>query len=154
MANQTPARTVAERFGLGAVDQVSFVVRDIDRSLPAYEALFGPFNIVIANPKDVYYRGETVSPTLKLGFARSGDLEIELVEIMEGSFVHAEHLARHGEGLQHVRFTVPDLEAKRALMEGSGYTTVVLGRGPKSKFAYLEAPDELGHSMIELYERV
>ena len=33
------------RLGLGPVDQVSYVVADLERSLPRYEALYGPFEV-------------------------------------------------------------------------------------------------------------
>ena len=34
--------------GLGPIDQVGYVVRDLEASLPRYEALFGPFEVAEA----------------------------------------------------------------------------------------------------------
>jgi hypothetical protein len=38
----TPAE-MAERFGLGAIDQISFVVADLEEAIGRYQLLFGPF---------------------------------------------------------------------------------------------------------------
>ncbi len=147
MSNQS----VAEEFGLGPIDQVSFVVRDLAAALPAYEALFGAFEVRPAHLETYTYRGRPAGPaSLKLAFGRSGDLEIELVEVVSGEFPQVEHLQRHGEGLQHVRYKVEDLDAAQARMVGAGFTPVIEGRSDAVRFSYLEHPDKLGHTMIEL----
>lgn len=142
---------VAQELGLGPIDQVSFVVRDLAAALPAYEALFGPFEVVETSLAEFTYRGRPAGPThLKLGFGRSGDLEIELVEVVSGPFPQVEHLQRHGEGLQHVRYKVDDLEPALARMVAAGYAPVIVGHSGRASFAYVEAPEKLGHTMIEL----
>jgi hypothetical protein len=141
------------RLGLGPVDQLAYVVEDLRRALPCYEALFGPFEVAVARLHGCRFRGETVDCTLRLAVNRSGPVEIELIQPLEGPTPHAEHLRAHGEGLHHVRFRVPALEAKLAELEREGYTTVFHKRfGPTVAFAYLEAPPEQGRSVIELLE--
>ena len=145
------ATAAAIEFGLGPIDQVSFAVRDLEASLPAYEALFGTFRVVTSTLEQFTYRGRTAGPTtVKLGFAMSGDLEIELVEVVSGGFPQVEHLQKHGEGLQHVRYKVDDVDAVRARMEAAGYAAVIVGDSERARFCYLESPDKLGHTMIEL----
>jgi methylmalonyl-CoA/ethylmalonyl-CoA epimerase len=138
--------------GLGSIDQVSFVVRDIEASLPAYTALFGPFTTRMAGSSTMSLRGRPVSPTLKLAFAYQGDLEIELVEVVEGESPHAEHLATHGEGIHHVRFRVDDLEAAQKRMEDAGWVATFEGVTPRANFAYLERTDLLGYTNVELLQ--
>jgi catechol 2,3-dioxygenase-like lactoylglutathione lyase family enzyme len=140
---------------LGPIDQVSFVVRDLDASLPAFTALFGPFRVVEGSGVRTWLRGREVDPSYRLAFGMSGDMEIELVEIREGETVHTEHLVRHGEGIQHVRWKVDDVDATRERMEAAGLTTVFWGEGPGVKFAYLEMPETLGYTMFEIvrYDR-
>jgi catechol 2,3-dioxygenase-like lactoylglutathione lyase family enzyme len=149
---QAPAADALGSLGLGRIDQVSFVVRDLDASLPTYAALFGPFTVRMAGPSTMSLRGKPVSPTLRLAFAHQGDLEIELVEVVEGESPHAEHLATHGEGIHHVRYRVDDLARARAAMETAGFVVTFEGVTPRARFAYLERPDVLGYTNVELLE--
>jgi methylmalonyl-CoA/ethylmalonyl-CoA epimerase len=142
-------------FGLGPIDQISFAVVDLEAALPLYSALFGGFTIrrVELTPDRVSYRGQPASARLLLGFGRTGDVEVELVEVEEGEAPSLEHLRRHGQGLHHVRFPVDDVVAKEAELEAAGFRTVLHGTTPRgSVFAYLEAPDGLGYTLIELIQ--
>jgi methylmalonyl-CoA/ethylmalonyl-CoA epimerase len=138
---------------LGPIDQVGYVVHDLDASLPAYEALFGPFEIMDAPMEDCTFRGEQIACRLRIAMNRSGPIEIELIEVIEGETPHTEHLRRCGEGPHHVRFIVDDLDAKLVVLEAAGYRNVFQKRfGPGLAFAYVETPKALGPSLIELFE--
>jgi len=148
----TDPSAIADRFGLGPIDQVSYAVRDMDEAVGRFSALFGPFVVRPATLTGIRYRGRTAGAELLLGFGRSGPLEIELVQVLSGDFPQAEYLARHGEGLHHVRFDVQDIETKLAAMLAAGFTEAVWGENPGVRFAYLEAPF-LGDGMVELLQR-
>jgi methylmalonyl-CoA/ethylmalonyl-CoA epimerase len=138
---------------LGPIDQVSYVVADLDAALPHYEALYGPFQVAEAPLADCTIRGKQADCRLKLGVNNQGPIEIELIQVLEGETPHSEHLREHGEGLHHVRFRVQDIEAGIAGLEVAGYTALFFKRfGPAAAFAYLEAPPEIGGSLIELLE--
>jgi methylmalonyl-CoA/ethylmalonyl-CoA epimerase len=144
---------LAGRLGLGPVDQISYVVADLERSLPGYEALFGPFEVGEASLPECTIRGGTADCRLKLAVNHSGPVEIELIQVLEGDTPHSEHLRAHGEGLHHIRFRVAALDAKLERLQREGFETVFYKRfGPAVAFAYLETPAELGHSVIELLE--
>lgn len=144
---------MAGRFGLGTVDQVSFVVADMDRVLAHYEAVFGPFSVAEAPLPDCTIRGLTADCKLKVAVNNAGPCEIELIQVLEGEPPHAEHLRAHGEGLHHVRFRVQGLEAKLEELGEAGFETIFFKRfGPAIAFAYLETPAALGRSVIELLE--
>jgi catechol 2,3-dioxygenase-like lactoylglutathione lyase family enzyme len=145
---------LSRRFDLGRVDQISFAVSDMDASLPVFRALFGEFTLrrAMLTPDNATYRGRPASATLLLAFGRSGDVEIELIEVEEGMAPPLEHIQRHGEGMHHVRFRVADHDAKNAELEAAGFTTILRGRTATGSFSYLEAPDALGHSVVELIE--
>jgi 4-hydroxyphenylpyruvate dioxygenase-like putative hemolysin len=145
--------TETGRLGLGPVDQVSYVVEDLERALPRYQALYGPFEVGVAPLRECTIHGAVTDCTLRVAVNRSGPLEIELIQVLDGSTPHSEHLRTHGEGLHHVRFRVEGLERKLAELEREGYTTVFHKRfGPTLAFAYLETPREIGGSLIELLE--
>jgi hypothetical protein len=135
------------------VDQISYVVEDLERALPRYQALFGPFEVGAAPLRGCTIRGELADCTLRVAVNRSGPIEIELIQVLGGETPHSEHLRAHGEGLHHVRFRVEGLEGKLAELEREGFTTVLYKRfGPTVAFAYLETPREIGGSVIELLE--
>ena len=139
--------------GLGPIDQIAYVVENLERALPRYEAMFGPFQAATYEMKDCTIRGQRGDCTLRLAVNNSGPIEIELIEVVAGQTTHSEHLERHGEGLHHVRFRVTDLEPKVAALESAGYRTVLAKRfGPTLAFAYLESPPEIGGSVIELFQ--
>jgi catechol 2,3-dioxygenase-like lactoylglutathione lyase family enzyme len=143
----------AARFGLGPVDQVSYVVADLDAALARYEALFGEFQVGEVALSDCVMRGRRADCRLKLAVNNEGPLEIELIQVLEGDTPHSEHLREHGEGLHHVRFRVADVDAKLAELEVEGFAPVFYKRfGPGVAFAYLEAPEALGSSVLELLE--
>jgi methylmalonyl-CoA/ethylmalonyl-CoA epimerase len=144
--------TVAQQFNLGAMDQVAFVVRNMDQALPAYEALFGKFHVMPLPPMPAKYRGKDISIQLKLAFAKAGALEIEVIEASGDTGPYGEHLERHGEGLHHLRYKVQNLQDSLQAMEAAGYVNVYSGGMGAVRFAYLEAPAKLGHTQLELVE--
>lgn len=138
---------------LGPIDQVSYVVNDLERALPRYQALFGPFQVAEVELADCAIRGRRADCRLKLAVNHAGPVEIELIQVLEGDTPHSEHLKAHGEGLHHVRFRVQALDARVRELEAQGYATVFFKRlGPGVAFAYLETPPETGGSVIELLE--
>jgi len=144
---------VAAKLGLGPIDQVSYVVEDLERALPRYEALFGPFEVGESPLADCTIRGVQADCKLKLAVNNAGPVEIELIQVVEGDTSHSEHLRTHGEGLHHVRFRVQGLDEKLEELAREGFETVFYKRfGPTVGFAYLETPKEMGGSVIELLE--
>jgi len=145
--------TQHDELGLGPIDQVCYAVDDLDAALPRYASIFGPFDVSVAPLSDCTIRGELADCTLKIAVNRSGPIEIELIEVLEGDTAHSEHLRAHGEGLHHVRFRVDDLDAKLDAMRKAGFEIIFEKRfGPTVAFAYVETPQALGRSVIELLE--
>jgi catechol 2,3-dioxygenase-like lactoylglutathione lyase family enzyme len=141
-----------ERFGLGEIDQISFAVADLDEAAQRYQSIFGPFAIVDVPAMDVAYRGRPSTVTLRLGFGRSGSLEVELVQVVDGESPAKDHLTAHGEGFHHVRFPVSDLKATQAAMEREGWLTTFAGESGGISFAYLEPPAAQHEPVIELIQ--
>jgi methylmalonyl-CoA/ethylmalonyl-CoA epimerase len=146
----TPVQAT-ERFGLGAIDQISFAVVDVEEASDRYRSIFGPFQVVDVPAMDITYRGRPSTVTLKLGFARSGPLEIELVQVVDGESPAKEHIATYGEGFHHVRFPVSDLKATQQAMEREGWVTAFGGESGGVTFVYLEPPDATS-TVVELIQ--
>lgn len=145
--------SVEQRFGLGAIDQISFAVRSLDEAVPRYTAMFGPFMVVDVPGMEVVCRGQASTTTLKVGFGHSGDLEVELVEVVSGDWPTIDWLAEHGEGLHHLRYPVGDVDECTANMEAAGFEVTMKGATAGVSFAYLESP-LLNGMTIELVKGV
>ena len=138
--------------GVWKLDQVAYVVRDMGASLPAYQALFGPFEVAEYPLEAVRCRGRDIDCRLKVATNNDGPIEIEIIEVMEGHTPHSEHIESHGEGLHHVRFRVDDIDGRIAKMESEGYEAIFYKRiSPEVAFVYMEAQGQ-GGRVIELLE--
>ena len=145
---------LAAELGLPPIDQVGYVVRDLDKALQSFGPLFGPFQLMESPLEGTNYRGRPSDVTLKMAFGRSGPLEIELIEWVSGDSPHKEALDAGGEGVHHVRFKVEELATHRARLEEKGFSVVWSHAFPDAdiEWAYLEGPAEQGGMMIELYQ--
>ena len=146
----TPEPDQAQRFGLGAIDQISFAVPSMDDAVPRYTAMFGgPFAVIDVPGLEVLVHGEPSATSLRLGFGHSGELEVELVEVLDGLWPTLDWLDDHGEGLHHVRYPVRDVAASRAAMLAAGFDITV--ESINGDFVYLESP-LLNGMTVELIE--
>ena len=137
--------------GLPPVSQVGFVVRDIDQAIRLYEPVFGKFERLDAFDLEWEYRGRSETSSIKVAFAQSGDVEIELIEWVSGETPHKEFLDAGREGMHHLRFLVDDLDGKIAEAEAFGYRAVWHKRfGEGLAAAYLERDGD--PLLIEFYE--
>lgn len=141
------------QLNLTKLDQVGFVVRNLEQMLERYEPLFGPFSHMDPGPMTYDYRGTQEECTMRLAFGRSGDVEIELIEWVSGGCPHKEFLDAGREGMHHLRFPVDDLETQVAAARAAGYQAIWSKRyGAGLAVAYLErSGDPL---LIELFENL
>ena len=102
--------TIREKLDLPPIDQVGFVVRDLDAAIAMYEPLFGPFSTMDSGEFEYDYRGRKDTSSLKLAFGRSGDVEIELIQWVSGGTPHKEFIDAGREGMHHLRFRVDNLD--------------------------------------------
>lgn len=140
---------------LPPVEQIGIVVRDVDQAAGFFASAFGwgPFKVREGEQKGFNYDGRTGDCRLKMAIARSGDIEIELIQVIEGETPHSEFLRRHGEGLQHLRFRVGDIDAMTAALAREGVDPLWSQRFPGvAAFAYMKA-DRTSGLTVELFEK-
>jgi len=136
-------RDVTRALTLPKLDQVGFVVRDLEKSLVLYEPLFGPFSRMETPIEGASFRGKVEDCRLALAFGRSGDTEIELIQWLSGTCPHQEFIESGKEGMHHLRFRVAPVESKLEQAKAMGYTTIWYKRmSEKIAFAYIERPDD------------
>lgn len=152
MSNPQTFSNLAD-LGLGPIEQVAYIVEDMDLAIPRYEALFGPFTVSEQKLDDCTVRGSSADLEMKMAVNNSSPVEIELIQPVKGDSPWSEHLENHGEGLHHVRFRVTGIDAKLEELGRQGFETLMYKRfGPEVAFAYVETPAEFGAHIIELLE--
>jgi methylmalonyl-CoA/ethylmalonyl-CoA epimerase len=130
--------------------QQAYVVDDITGAQAAMQAMLGcsAFATLPATDLDYDLRGETVSCAMELAFARSGNVQIELLQPVRGKGLHVEFLATNGPGAHHLGFLVDDLEA---VVAGTAYERIMGSQFGSLTFCYLDTFADLG-LYVELVE--
>jgi len=140
---------------LPPVEQVGIVVRDLDKAIEFYGATFGwgPFEVTEVSLEGCNYRGKPTDCRMKMAMAQSSPIEIELIQVLEGETAHTEFLREKGEGIQHLRFSVDDLDGIIATYAEQGIEPVWGHSMPEIgvSWAYFDT-DKVGGVMAELIE--
>lgn len=139
---------------LPPVEQIGIVVTDIDKAREYFTAMlgWGPFTVNEVEIKGFTYGNRIGDCRLRMAFARSGDVEIELIQVLEGDTPHSDFLRRNGEGLHHLRFRVDNLERMIAALAQKGVDPLWSRSFPGiAAFAYMST-DKTSGLMVELFE--
>ena len=150
---------------LGAISHIGVVVEDAEKAAAFYERVFGlgPFTTKLYDMSEApyfYVDGQPSAPTFKAAIAFSGNVFIELVEVVDGETVHTEHFRKRGEGLQHLAFNVrngkkvvADLakEGIKPVLEYEFYTEFD-GERVHVYEVYLNTHDFVGGTTVQLLE--
>jgi hypothetical protein len=133
--------------------QQAFVVADLDAACAAFENRIGCSAFATMPAADLQYdlRGERVTCALTIGFARSGSMQLELIQPVRGQGLHVEFLASNGPGAHHLGFIVDDLDAEIEHAASLGFANVMGSQFGSLKFCYLDTWDALG-LFVELVE--
>jgi hypothetical protein len=134
-----------ERIGEGLFQQ-AYVVAELEPAQEAMRASLGCGEFVNLPATDLDYelRGEPVSCALALGFARSANMQIELLQPVRGEGLHVEFLASNGPGLHHLGFIVSDIDEVVAVGEANGFARLMGSQFGSLRFCYLDTWDALG----------
>jgi len=115
-----------EHLGLPQIDQVGFVVKSLEDAKARYGALFGPFTEMDGSVEAAEYRGEIADAHLGILFGKSGELEMEFIELGR-------------EGMHHIRYRVDNADEWIAKLAPHGYKPIWYKQfAADTVFAYLE----------------
>jgi methylmalonyl-CoA/ethylmalonyl-CoA epimerase len=134
--------------------QVGLVVRDMDKTIERLTSLgIGPFEPrILPKGKKEWFRDRPMHASLKLAAAMMGDVELELVQPVEGESPHKEFLDGKGEGIQHIAFAVSDVEKEVAKLTKKGVSVLLRAKFPDGGgVAYLDFG--AGGLIVELIQR-
>jgi methylmalonyl-CoA/ethylmalonyl-CoA epimerase len=139
------------RVGPG-IFQHAWVVEDLAAAKQAMQGALGCDDYVEFEMEGLWdLRGEEVSCALATAFARSGNVQIELMQPLRGRGVVQEFLERYGPGPHHHGARVGDLDATIAAAAEDGFPAVMTGQMGTVRIAFLDTVDALG-LYIELLE--
>jgi methylmalonyl-CoA/ethylmalonyl-CoA epimerase len=139
------------QFMLPPVCQLGYVVTDIEKACKYYESIFGtgPFSEVIdVNMDGALLRGKAVDTTIRVAFVQSGDVQIELIQPLQGKNLYTEFLETRGEGIHHLAYEVEDMAAMKAVFTEKVGEPVFSRDMGIMEFAYFDT-SEVGGLMIE-----
>ena len=139
---------------LPPLDHVGIVVPDADRAVDYYSSVFGlgPFKVNEgAAMKEVNFRGRKEDCKLKSAVAKSGAVEIEIIQVLEGECPHRDFLREGRQGLHHLAFRVENLDSMLDSLAQRGIKPLWSKDFGVLSFAYLE-PDTVGGLIFELIE--
>lgn len=111
-----------KKLTLPPISQIGVVVKNVEKTAAFYSSAFGigPFTIYEWSP-DRHWNDEKPSHLrLRMGKVMWDNVELELIEPLEGISDHRSFLETHGEGLHHLGFNVPNYEEvfEKFLREG------------------------------------
>ncbi|HEM7874809.1 TPA: VOC family protein [Burkholderia contaminans] len=132
---------------LGPIDQIGYVVADLDRSIARWceRHDVGPWTVFRNVRLDGLHFAEPVTVTMDVGLAYRGNLQIELIHVTNDT--SSPYRDAHGKplvGLHHVAWVVDDLDAALAQLTARGMRVVFDARNPATRVAYLDDPDDPG----------
>ncbi len=138
---------IVDEFKVKAIDQVSYAVKDIDKTVEAWSRLYD------IGPWTYYENGGTDAKgrpwKIRMAFAYVGPLEIELVQCLEGRIFQSRFLDTWGEGVHHIGFKVDDVDEEVKTLVARGARLFLHDPG---RFAYLDAGGP-GGAIFELIQR-
>jgi catechol 2,3-dioxygenase-like lactoylglutathione lyase family enzyme len=140
--------------------QIGIVVPNLEQSSRLLSELFGlgPFKFLEwpNRPDSKYwFRDREENIRIRQGFVQAGDLELELIQPIEGEQnAYRQFLNEHGGGIHHVLFEVDDMDAIVATLGTRGIKVLQRGTGirPGTRWVLLDTFDLLSF-LIELRQR-
>ena len=154
MSQVSPAKVKASQLVC-----VFLVVKDAQKTMENYWNILGigPWDILSWEAPLVYdyrYRGKPAQGRAKVAKTDVGPVLFELGEHLDGDTPYPEFLMKHGEGLQHLGFTVQNLEdvdKTAEILAKEGYPSLVSGRyGDNGAYNYIDMTQPL-HAIWETY---
>ncbi|WP_044873004.1 VOC family protein [Pseudomonas sp. LFM046] len=132
---------------MGPIDQLGYLVDNLDQGMDRWVQRLGvgPWTAFRDVVLDGRYRGEAVQVEMNVGLAYQGDVQIELIEVVQDSASpYRDAQGRPLLGLHHIAWVVDDLDRELARLTSNGLQVVFEAHNPATRVAYLEDSAEPG----------
>jgi methylmalonyl-CoA/ethylmalonyl-CoA epimerase len=125
------------------VDHIGIAVNSLKTSIPLYERLLG---------SKCYKTEQVAGEQVDTAFFLQNGAKIELLESLDPNGVIAKFLVKKGEGLHHIAFEVPDIQAEMERLKNEGFTLLndVPKMGADQKWVCFVHPKDTNGVLIEL----
>jgi methylmalonyl-CoA/ethylmalonyl-CoA epimerase len=129
------------------IRHLGFIVSDMDKAIEHYKSL----GIATVGPELPITQSPDGSK-LRVRFAQIGSIVLEFFQPVEGESMQLAFLRKHGEGIQHMAFSVTDIDAEVDDLLGKGVKLVFRGDMPTgTRIAYFDT-GKIGDFLIELVQ--
>ena len=124
------------------VAHVGIIVHDVDKTAKVFEEMFSVTVPPARTSPPISWAGNPAGPVqwrVKLTSFALGNMTIELVEPLDGPGPHRAFLEKHGQGMQHLAFTVVDRDAAFGFLRSKG--------GRQISATYVDMHESLGFTV-------
>ena len=114
------------------VIQIGIVIRDMDKTIERLTSLgMGPFEDMALPPdREEWFRDKRMYADFRICKAMIGDVEIELIQPLDGDSPHKEFLNSKGEGIQHIGCAVEDVQKETDKLTKQGVEVLLRAKFP------------------------
>ena len=127
-------QTSQAKVKVNSITQIAFAVTDLQKTMENYWSILGigPWDVWEWEAPLVFdykYHGKPAWARAKMALTQLENVEMELMEHVDGETIYPDFIKEHGEGLQHLQFAADDLEETvRILTEEYGFPSLQSGR--------------------------
>lgn len=145
-----------QALGTEVIVQVGIVVGDVEARARAWSEVLGlPMpEIKTTDTVDVAqteYAGEPSPARAKLAFFHCGQVDVELIEPIDGPSTWRDQLDQHGDSLHHIAFRIKGMQNAVAYLDRNGIPLIQRGEYTGGRYAYVDSTNRLG-LILELLE--
>jgi catechol 2,3-dioxygenase-like lactoylglutathione lyase family enzyme len=138
--------------------QVCIIVKDLESAMQKYADILG-FNLpeiqetLLHDHTEATYHGKPTDARARLVCFEIGKIQFELLQPLDPPSAWMDFLQKHGDGIHHVAFFVPDTQTAVESFAEHGYTVTHQGlfTGRTGMYTYLDTDRDMG-IVIELLE--
>ena len=129
------------------VEHIGIAVKNLSISIPLYERLLN----------SPCYKTESVaSEMVNTAFFLQAGAKIELLESSDHASPISKFIDKKGEGMHHIAFEVPNIEAEMERLKNEGFTLLneVPKKGADNKWVCFVHPKDCNGVLIELCQSI
>ncbi len=129
------------------LEHIGIAVKDLAASNSLFEQILG------VGP---YKEEEVTSEQVKTSFFQAGDSKVELLEATGEESAIAKYVEKRGEGIHHLAFEVPDIEAEMQRLRDQGFRLLneKPKRGADNKWVCFVHPKSANGVLLELCQTI
>ena len=128
MAQASPAKVRCQ-----GINQIAIVVKDLEEVAENYWNILGigPWTIFNWEAPLVFdrtYHGKPARARERIALTQVGNVQLELLQPVEGPSIYADWIAEQGEGLHHLNFLVDDVDEIARIFTAEGFPSLQSGK--------------------------